>query len=188
MKKALIIVDIQNDFCPGGSLAVHEGDSVVGPVNELTRYFEAQGLPVFFTRDWHPVRHSSFRDFGGIWPPHCVAETGGAAFHEDMYRPESAEIISKATEVNSDAYSGFEGTDLGEKLRTRGVDTVVVTGLATDYCVKNTVLDGLKRGLSVEVVREAIRAVEVNPGDGEKAIMEMKQAGARFISLRDIIS
>lgn len=188
MKKALIIVDIQNDFCPGGSLAVHEGDSVVEPVNELTRYFEAQGLPVFFTRDWHPMRHSSFRDFGGIWPPHCVAETGGAAFHKDLYRPESAEIISKATEVNSDAYSGFEGTDLGEKLRTRGVDTVVVTGLATDYCVKNTVLDGLKLGLSVEVVREAIRAVEVNPGDGEKAIMEMKQAGARFISLREIIS
>ena len=188
MKKALLHVDIQNDFCPGGSLAVIEGDMVVQPANELTRRFESMGLPVFFTRDWHPVNHSSFKDNGGDWPPHCVADTQGAAFHTDLYRPDSAVIISKATEAGSDAYSGFEGTDLADRLKALGVTGIVVTGLATDYCVKNTVLDGLKHGFSVEVVQEAIRAVNVNPGDGEKAIEEMKHAGALFVSAAEALA
>lgn len=188
MKKALIHVDIQNDFCPGGALAVSEGDKIVGPANELTRYFEAEGFPVFFTRDWHPADHSSFREFGGIWPPHCVADTPGAAFHSSLYRPAGAVIISKATQAGSDAYSGFEGTDLADRLKKMEIGCIVVTGLATDYCVKSTVLDGLKLGFAVEVVREAIRAVNVEPGDGEKAIGEMKRAGAHFFTVAEALS
>jgi len=188
MKKTLILVDIQKDFCPGGSLAVKEGDRVVEPSNRLVAYFEEMGLPIFFTRDWHTADHSSFREQGGIWPPHCVAGTDGARFHEALHVPGQAVIISKATERNADAYSGFEGTDLADRLRSLRVRHLVVAGLATDYCVKNTVLDALKEGFSVTVAMDAIRAVDVNPGDGEKAIEEMKKGGADFIVTREILA
>ncbi len=181
--KALILVDIQKDFCPGGALAVTEGDAVVTPANSLMGKFETAGLPVFLTRDWHPVNHSSFKENGGIWPTHCVAETEGAAFHDDLKITEHAVIISKATEADTDAYSGFQGTGLAERLRSLKITDTIILGLATDYCVRNTVLDALKEGFSVTVINEGIRAVDVEAGDGEKAIAEMKKAGAKFVSI-----
>lgn len=180
--RALIVVDVQNDFCPGGALAVHQGDRVVDPINTLTRKFESDGLPVVFTRDWHPVNHLSFKQNGGIWPTHCVAGTSGAAFHPELYFPSFAFLVSKATEPDQEAYSGFQGTGLASWLRQLEVDEILVTGLATDYCVKNTVLDALKLGFKVAVAVDAIRAVDVNPGDGERAILEMLQNGAELFN------
>ena len=179
--KTLIVVDVQNDFCPGGALPVTDGDKVVEPINGLIKQFEADGLPVVFTRDWHPSNHSSFKENGGIWPPHCVAGTQGAAFHPDLYFPSVAFLVSKATEPHLEAYSGFQGTGLASWLRQYDVDELLVTGLATDYCVKNTVIDALKLGFKVTVVQEAIKAVNVNPDDGEKAINQMLSLGAQIL-------
>lgn len=187
MKMALIAVDVQNDFCPGGALPVPEGDKVVGPINTLIRSFESRGLPVCFTRDWHPPDHCSFKQFGGTWPVHCVAETEGAAFHKDLYLLETAVVISKATQKNTEAYSGFDGTGLAALLREKKVEHGVVVGLATDYCVKATVLDALEAGFAVTVIREGVRAVNVNPDDGEKALAEMEEKGARLRNLHDFL-
>ena len=176
--KALLVVDIQNDFCPGGSLAVAGGDEVVGPTNGLIKNFLDAGAPVIFTRDWHPADHSSFSECGGIWPVHCVAGTEGADFHPSLEVPAAAVIVSKADTAERDAYSGFEGTDLDARLKSLGVTEVVVAGLATDYCVKNTVLDALKLGYSTAAASDCIRAVNVEAGDGEKALNEMLEAGA----------
>jgi len=188
MKSALILVDIQNDFCPGGALAVKDGDMVVGPANRLINFFRSNSLPLILTRDWHPADHSSFKDSGGIWPPHCIADTPGAGFHSDLEVPGNAVIISKATERESDAYSGFQGTDLAERLRILRIEHVTIAGLATDYCIKSTVLDALKAGFRVSVINEGIRAVDVEPGDGKRAIAEMAEAGARFQDLEEIIN
>lgn len=188
MKTALVLVDIQNDFCPGGALPVTDGDKVVGPANELLRYFAEKGLPIFLTRDWHPANHSSFNDFGGPWPTHCVAETKGAAFHPGLKVLENAVIISKAVSSDKDAYSGFEGTNLNDLLKQQEVTDLVIIGLATDYCVKSTVLDVLKNGFLVTVIEEGILAVNVNENDGKLAVEEMKQHGARFATLSEVIS
>ena len=177
-KTALIIVDLQNDFCPGGSLPVPDGDQIVPAVNTLVEKFSRAGLPIYATRDWHPLYHASFTAQGGIWPPHCVQDTPGAGFHPDLHLPADATIISKADNPDRDAYSGFEGTNLTSLLTRTGVDQVVVCGLATDYCVKATVLDGLKAGLKVTVVEDAIRGVDVEPGDSRKALTELSNAGA----------
>ncbi len=186
--KTLIIVDVQNDFCPGGSLAVNKGDAVVEPINKLIYSFSEHGMPIFFTRDWHPKDHSSFSKFGGIWPVHCVAETPGADFHPKLVRPEPFRVISKADTREKDAYSGFEETELDHRLKETGSDKLVIAGLATDYCVKNTVIDALKLGYSVTVAEDAIKAVNIEPGDGEKAIEEMKRAGAVFKTSAEIIN
>jgi nicotinamidase/pyrazinamidase len=185
--KALLVVDIQKDFCPGGALAVKEGDTVVKPVNDLIEAFAASGLPVVLTRDWHPADHSSFADFGGIWPTHCVAETSGAEFHKDLTVPDDALIISKAVSVESDAYSGFEGTDLDSRLKKLGVDEVVVAGLATDYCVKNTVLDALRLGYKASAAKDCMKAVNLNPEDGAAAEKEMLDAGAELKPVEALI-
>lgn len=179
---ALILVDVQNDFLPGGRLAVPDGDAVIPPLNAWIRRFRARGLPVFATRDWHPPDHCSFREQGGPWPPHCVAGTPGADFAPGLELPPEVVVISKATTPEKDAYSGFEGTDLAERLRERSVRRVFVGGLATDYCVLNTVLDALKAGFEAWVIKDAVRAVDVQPGDGERALERMRQAGAREIS------
>lgn len=177
---ALVIVDVQNDFLPGGALAISEGDAVIPPLNEAIRMCAAAGLPVFATRDWHPADHCSFVDRGGIWPPHCVAGTEGAAFAEALNLPASAAIISKAAGSDADVYSGFAGTDLAQRLSEEGVARVFVGGLATDYCVLNTVLDARKEGFGVIVLEDAVRAVEVESGDGARAIARMRNAGADF--------
>ncbi|MDC7225449.1 MAG: bifunctional nicotinamidase/pyrazinamidase [Spirochaetales bacterium] len=186
--KALIVVDIQNDFCPGGSLAVNDGDAVVPYVNRLIKSFSDSGSRVIYTRDWHPANHSSFADFGGIWPAHCVAGTDGAAFHPDLIEAPGSIIISKADKTESDAYSGFEGTELDKELKMLGIDNLVVAGLATDYCVKNTVLDALSKGYETVVAEDCIRAVDVQTGDGERAILEMTKAGAVFRTSNSLIA
>ena len=175
---ALIIIDLQHDFLPGGSLAVTDGDAVVPVLNQAIALFTAAKLPVVATRDWHPADHCSFHAQGGIWPAHCIVGTHGAAFSPALQLPASALIISKATTAELDAYSGFEGTDLGARLDALGVTRVFVGGLATDYCVLQTVLDALKLDLQVILLLDAIRAVDVTPGDGERAIARMIEAGA----------
>ncbi|MFQ6673426.1 MAG: nicotinamidase [Fidelibacterota bacterium] len=176
-KRALMVVDLQNDFCPGGSLAVPEGDKIVPVVNRLVRKFAMAHLPIFATRDWHPADHCSFQKQGGPWPPHCIQGTRGAEFHPRLRLPDDAAIVSKATSPEKDAYSGFDGTDVGPQLKRAGVDHIVVCGLATDYCVKATALDALKEGFRVTVVLDGVRGVNLQPDDSDKAIDEMRDAG-----------
>ena len=182
----LVVVDVQNDFCPGGSLAVPEGHRVVPAINEWVAAFRARGRPVVYTRDWHPVHHVSFVERGGPWPPHCVQGTPGAAFHPAL-RVDGPQFL-KGTDPDRDAYSGFQGIDpesglpLAAALRRAGVRTLLVVGLATDYCVKATALDGVDAGFSVAVDENAVRAVNVAPDDGAEALSEMVKAGVRIIS------
>jgi nicotinamidase/pyrazinamidase len=184
---ALLLVDVQNDFCPGGALAVPEGDAVVPALNEWTRAFVAAGRPVFASRDWHPAESAHFVAGGGPWPPHCVQETEGAAFHPDLELPPQAVVVSKGSDpAELGGYSAFEGTDsqgqtLAERLQEAGVRHLYVGGLATDYCVRASVLDALKAGLDVTVIGEGIRGVDVQPGDSERAVAEMQAAGANVI-------
>ena len=180
-KKALIVVDVQNDFCPGGSLAVANGDEVVAPLNELMKEFLDRGEPVFKTRDWHPPTAKHFAAYGGIWPVHCVRNTPGAEFHPGLFDDPRITIISKGIDESADGYSGFDGTNLAQILRDQGVNEVWVGGLATDYCVKHTVLDAVQQGFEVKALADAMRAVNVNPTDGEKAIEEMRKAGAEIV-------
>ncbi len=175
---ALLIVDVQNDFLPGGNLAVPAGDAVIPVLNRAITLFGWHALPVYATRDWHPADHCSFAAQGGPWPPHCVAGTPGAAFASSLALPPTAHIVSKATTAEKDAYSGFAGTDLAEQLRAQHVTRLFIGGLATDYCVLNTVRDALAQGFRVVLLLDAIRAVEVKPGDGQAAIDEMVARGA----------
>jgi nicotinamidase/pyrazinamidase len=180
-KKALIVVDVQNDFCPGGSLAVAQGNEVVTPLNDLMHDFLDRNELVFKTRDWHPAQTKHFQAYGGIWPVHCVQGTRGAEFHPDLLDDPRIEIISKGIDESADGYSGFDGTTLAQTLRHEGVEELWVGGLATDYCVKQTVLDGLRKGFAVKALADAMRAVNVNPEDGARAIEEMKAAGAEIV-------
>ena len=183
---ALLIVDVQNDFLPGGNLAVPHGDEVVTVLNRYLKLFEARTLPVYATRDWHPEQHCSFREQGGLWPPHCVAETRGAAFAAALQLPSSAVIISKAATVEQDAYSGFQGTSLDQQLRAANIRRLFIGGLATDYCVLNTVRDALRLGYRVLLLGDAIRAVDVQPGDGLRAEAEMSKLGAQRITVEGV--
>ena len=183
-KKALILVDIQNDFCPDGALAVPAGDSVVAPANQLIEYFEKKQWPIILTRDWHPADHISFQKNGGIWPVHCVAETAGAAFHPDLKIPENAIYINKATETSREAYSGFSGTELESILKTRGITELVIAGLATDYCVKTTAIDGAKLGFKVTVIQDLCRSVD--PKTTAEAIKDMEANGVKVVKALDL--
>ncbi len=183
---ALIIVDVQRDFCPGGALPVPDGDRVVPVLNEYIHRFREAGAYIYATRDWHPPNHKSFREYGGTWPVHCVQGSVGAEFHPDLKLPGDVIVISKATDPNREAYSGFEGTNLLEDLRDKGVRRVFIGGLATDYCVKSTVLDALRYGFETYLLVDAIRGVDLNPGDSERAIREMVNEGAKEITLSDI--
>ena len=185
---ALVVVDVQSDFLPGGSLAVPRGDEVVAVLNGCLAAFRRSGLPVVATRDWHPGDHCSFRQQGGPWPPHCVAGSQGAGIAPSLQLPTDAIVISKATQQQSDAYSGFEGTELDRLLRQAGVARIFVGGLATDYCVLNTVRDALKLGYDVVLLLDAIRAVDVHAGDGGRAIAEMLQAGAMAATSTQILA
>lgn len=180
--RALIVVDVQRDFCPGGALPVARGDEVVKPLNNMTRLFGEEGSPVIFTRDWHPRNHCSFREFGGIWPPHCIQHTRGAEFHQALRVPKKSIIINKATNPKRDAYSGFQGTELVEILMEGGVAEVFVGGLATDYCVKNTAIDALKNNFITHILTDCIRGVNVRPADSAAALREMVSGGARKIT------
>ena len=183
LKKALLIVDVQNDFCPGGSLAVPGGDSVIGPLNGEIEKFLSQGNPIFASRDWHPRETNHFKTFGGIWPEHGFKETKGADSHPAPRLPQGVTIISKGARKDEDGFSAFQGKDDFDKsllqiLKDNGVKEITVGGLATDYCVKATVLDALKHGFKVRVLMDASRAVNLNAGDGRQALLEMNNAGA----------
>jgi nicotinamidase/pyrazinamidase len=175
MPEALVVVDFQNDFTPGGALAVAEGDAIAGRVNELAAAprFDL----VVATRDWHPPGHGSFAEQGGPWPPHCVQDTEGAELHPALDRALVDVVVDKGQDPGTEGYSGFEATNLGELLRERGVDKLTIVGLATDYCVKNTALDALREGFEVTVDGEGVRGVEVEEGDSERALEELRQAG-----------
>jgi nicotinamidase/pyrazinamidase len=175
---ALLIVDLQADFLPGGSLGVPHGDLVIEPINELIRLYHQRGLPIYASRDWHPADHVSFAAQGGPWPPPCVAGSAGARFSTDLLLPDDTVIISKAESAAQDAYSAFNGTGLASRLREQGVSRLAVCGLATDYCVLNTVLDGVQEGFEVLLVPDATRAVDVAAGDGDHAVTQMLLRGA----------
>lgn len=190
---ALLMVDVQNDFCPGGALAVPGGDRVVEPLSRIAGRFAAAGLPVLASRDWHPPVTKHFNGFGGVWPPHCLQNTPGAEFHPDLRLPEGTLVISKGSNPDSDSYSAFDGQNadgscLGDILRTLQVDHLYVGGLATDYCVRASVLDARKLGLEVTLLTDAIAAVEVAAGDAERALDAMKKAGVTFSTVTEAIS
>ncbi len=184
-KDALIIVDVQRDFCSGGSLPVPEGEKIVPILNKYIEKFSKAGALIVATRDWHPPNHVSFKGYGGIWPPHCIQGTPGAEFHPDLNLPKEAKIISKATLADKEAYSGFDGTGLEIELKNAGIQRVFIGGLATDYCVKSTVLDALKIGFETVLLIDAIKGVDINPGDSERAIKEMIERGAKKALLSD---
>jgi nicotinamidase/pyrazinamidase len=174
--EALIVVDVQNDFCPGGALAVEDGDGVVEPINEL-----AGGLPlVIATRDWHPRDHGSFAEQGGPWPVHCVQDTWGAELHPGLDRERIDLVVDKGRVPGREGYSGFEDTSLESVLREHGVDTVHVAGLALDYCVRATALDARRAGFEVVLHPHATRAVEATAGDGERTMRELREAGVKI--------
>lgn len=183
---ALLIVDVQNDFLPGGGLAVPDGEAVVPTLNRYLDYFSKCNLPVLATRDWHPTNHCSFQGQGGPWPDHCVAQTFGAEFPAHLILPESTQIFSKATHPDQDAYSGFENTDLDSCLITQEIRRLFIGGLATDYCVLNTVKDALKFGYTVFLLQDAVRAVNLVSTDGEKALQKMMDLGCHLCQWNDL--
>jgi nicotinamidase/pyrazinamidase len=185
---ALVVVDVQRDFLPGGALGVTGGDEVIEPLNRCIRWFERSGLPIFATRDWHPRNHCSFHERGGPWPPHCVAGTEGAAFAPRLLLPAGARVISKATEPELDAYSGFQGTTLAGDLRALGCVRVFIGGLATDYCVCATAMDAIAAGFAVVVLEDAVRPVELHPGDGARALGRITLAGGILAPVATVLA
>jgi nicotinamidase/pyrazinamidase len=182
---ALLMVDVQNDFCPGGALPVRDGDQVVPVLRQLAARFAALGLPVYASRDWHPPDSRHFAVHGGAWPVHCVQGTQGARLREDLELPRGAAVVTKGQGLDDEGYSAIVGQVAGrgslrEDLHARGADHLYVGGLATDYCVLHTVLDALREGFAVTVLTDAIRPVDVAPGDGARALEEMRAAGATF--------
>jgi nicotinamidase/pyrazinamidase len=178
--RALVVVDFQNDFAaPEGALSVAGGDALAPRINELMRSGDYD--LVVATRDWHPSDHGSFAERGGIWPVHCVQDTDGARLHPELDAAAIDVIVDKGQDPGTDGYSGFDGTNLAELLRERGIDQVTVVGLATDYCVKHTALEALQAGFAVTVDTTAVRGVDVAPGDSERALDELREAGAALV-------
>ncbi len=181
-KAALLVVDLQNDFMPSGALGVLEGDQVVPVMNRYIERFRRAGLPVYLSRDWHPPVTKHFKQYGGVWPAHCVQDTPGAEFHRDLVLPQDAIVVSKGVDPEKDSYSAFDGfeadgTPLAESLYRRGVDRLYIGGLATDYCVLWTVLEGRRRGFERMVLIDGCLGVNLKPHDSERAIAEMVASG-----------
>jgi nicotinamidase/pyrazinamidase len=190
---ALLVIDVQNDFCPGGALAVENGDKVVEPLNRMAEWSARRGYPVYATRDWHPSDTKHFKAYGGAWPVHCVQGTAGAMFHPNLRLPDGATVVTTGDTRESEGYSAFEGhiptgSALLHNLKERGVNHLYVGGLATDYCVRHSVLDALKAGFGVTVLTDAVAGVEVNAGDSEKALAEMRAAGAQFATTDEVVA
>ena len=188
---ALLIVDVQNDFCPGGTLPVPGGDEVVPLLNRYIELFRTAGLPVFASRDWHPAETSHFKAYGGTWPAHCVQGSEGARFHPDLMLPTEAVILSKGMNPAQDDYSAFQGVNdqgapLPKIIESMGITRLYVGGLATDYCVRASVLEGIEHGLAVTLLKDAVRGVDLTPGDSERAMAEMVAAGAETAVLADL--
>jgi nicotinamidase/pyrazinamidase len=184
---ALLVVDVQNDFLPGGALGITGGDAVVPPLNRLLGAWRQRGLPVFLSRDWHPSGHCSFAPQGGPWPDHCVAGTFGAEFSRQLQVAPTDVVISKATRLDKDAYSALDGTPLAEALRARGITRLLIGGLATDYCVRATGIDARAAGLDVVVLADAVCAVNVEPNDGDRALAELERAGCQLATTNDVL-
>jgi len=191
-KKVLLVVDVQNDFCPKGALAVPEGDSIIPAINRYIRIFQKRGLPVLFTRDWHPLKTGHFKDFGGIWPRHCIQNTRGAAFCAGLRLSRKPILLYKGMEPDKDSYSAFHaedqaGSSLFKILRRIGAEEIYIAGLATDYCVKFSTFDAIKKGFKVKVLTDAVKGVNLKPDDSKDALRKMKQAGAGFVTIKSII-
>jgi len=192
LKKALLIVDVQNDFCPGGSLAVPKGEQIISILNKYLSLFKKNKLPIFASRDWHPEKTKHFKEYGGLWPKHCVENSKGAEFHSKLKLPKETIILSKGMDSEKDSYSAFQafdsnGTEFINLLKIFGVDELFVGGLATDYCVKSSVLDALKLGFKVKLLIDACRGVDINPTDSQQAIKEMISSGARIVKFKDFL-
>jgi nicotinamidase/pyrazinamidase len=183
---ALIIADIQNDFLPGGALPIIDGDQIIPILNEYAKIFQAAHATLVASRDWHPANHMSFVAQGGSWPPHCVQDTEGAKFNSNLKLPEGTLIVSKATDPKKEAYSVFDGTNLGVVLQSKGVKRIFIGGLATDYCVVNSVLDARRLGFEVLVLADATCGIDVKPGDVDRAFETMHDAGAEEVTLEDL--
>jgi nicotinamidase/pyrazinamidase len=185
MRSALLLIDVQKDFCPGGASAVPGGDRVVPELNRYVELAEHHKWPIYASRDWHPEVSEHFLEYGGPWPPHCIQNTPGATFHDDLRLPSSTIVVSKGQEPDKPGYSAFEGhsadgRSLLEELNARHIEHLYVGGVATDYCVKHSVLDALRAGFRVTVLSDAIAGVDVAADDSRRAIEEMRRAGARF--------
>jgi len=190
-KRALLIVDLQNDFCLGGALAVPEGEEIIPNLNKYIKIFSQKKLPIFASRDWHPIKTKHFKDFGGGWPLHCIYNSQGAAFHPKLKLPKETIILSKGMDPEKDSYSAFQAEDkngmvLLNLLKILGVNEIYVGGLATDYCVKFSVIDALKQGFKVKLLGDAIKGVNLKPQDSENAIKKMVEKGAKKITLKDM--
>jgi len=183
----IIIVDVQKDFCPGGALPVPRGDKIIPILNQYIELFERYGAKIYATRDWHPPNHVSFISQGGKWPPHCVRGTRGAEFHPDLSLPDNTKIISKAIHPKKEAYSGFDGTILSEELEKNESQRVFVGGLATDYCVKNTVLDSLTLAYETHLLVDATLGINLEAYDTQRAIEEMVKKGAKKSKLTNFL-
>ncbi len=188
LKKALLVVDVQNDFCPKGALAVSGADRIIPVLNSYIKIFEKKKLPIFISRDWHPKVTKHFKSYGGNWPRHCVQGTRGAAFHPALKYPDEAIVMSKGMNPDQDSYSVFHSSDANSTgflnlLKIFGVTELYIGGLATDYCVKYTVLDALRAGLKAYILTDAVRGVDIKPGDSENAIGDMAAAGAKKITI-----
>jgi len=189
-KKALLIVDVQNDFCPGGALAVPKGDKIVAVLNKYMMIFSRKKWPIFASRDWHPKQSKHFKKSGGPWPEHCIQNTRGARLHPDLRLPKGTIVLSKGMDPDKDSYSAFQavdakGTKFFELLKISGIKELFVGGLATDYCVKSSVLDALKLGFKVKLLIDAIKGVNIKPEDSEQAIEEMVRGGAEKMTLKE---
>jgi len=190
-KKALLIVDLQNDFFPGGALGVPEADKIVPVINKYIRAFSKKKLPIFASLDWHPIKTGHFRDFGGRWPAHCIHNSKGAEFHPGLRLPKEVIPVYKGMDPLRDSYSVFQAEDMhGRKftnlLRLVGVEEIYIGGLATDYCVKFSAKDALRSGFKVKLLLDAIKGVDLKKGDSESALKEMVKLGAKKIKLKDL--
>ncbi len=189
-KKALVIVDVQNDFCPGGTLAVPQGDDVIKPLNKMIAYARQHNWLIVASRDWHPMVTNHFQEYGGLWPIHCVKDTKGAEFHSDL-KVDEITVVSKATEPDQDGYSAFngykdDGQTLKEFFESNDIKKVYIGGLATDYCVKASAVDAVKLGFETFLLLDVCRAVNLKPGDGEEAVKEMIDLGVKVINTREV--
>jgi len=191
IKKALLIVDVQNDFCPGGALGIKDGDKIIPTINKYIKNFASKKLPIFASRDWHPIQTVHFKGFGGVWPQHCIQDTKGAAFHPKLKLPKETILLYKGMDPEQDSYSAFQAQDksgisLSNLLKILDIKELYIAGLATDYCVKFSALDALKNGFKVRLLMDAIKGVDLKPNDSEKAIKEMIKKGAKITTLKDM--
>jgi nicotinamidase/pyrazinamidase len=190
-KKALLVVDIQNDFCPGGALSVPGGDKIIPVLNKYIKLFSKKGFPVFASRDWHPKKTKHFKKHGGVWPSHCVHGTKGAAFHPKLKLPKNAIMLYKGMDPKKDSYSCFHAYNsddvrFNKVLRNMGIKEIFIGGLATDYCVRWTAKDALKRGYKIRVLLDAVKGVDLKAGDSQKALKEITRRGAKKVTYQKV--